>query len=58
MGGKEISKNHGQIISKNDHVYFITFHPAATIYNQKLGVIFKNDIKKLVNELKKIKRQN
>ena len=58
LGGKEISKNHGQVISKNDHVYFITFHPAATIYNQKLGVIFKNDIKKLVNELKKIKRQN
>ena len=55
LGGKEISKNHGRIISKNGRVYFISFHPAATIYNQKLRVVFKNDIKKLVNELQKIK---
>ena len=58
LGGKEISKNHGKFISKNNRTYFITFHPAATIYNQKLGVVFKNDIKKLVNELQKIKHQN
>ena len=58
LGGKEISKNHGKFISKNNRVYFITFHPAATIYNQKLVEIFKNDIKKLVNELQKIKHQN
>ena len=55
LGGKEISKNHGKIISKGDRMYFITFHPAATIYNQKLGDVFKNDIKKLMNELQKIK---
>ena len=55
LGGKEISKNHGQIISKNGRVYFISFHPAATIYNQKLRIVFKNDIKKLVNKLQKIK---
>ena len=58
LGGKEISKNHGQVVCKNNHVYFITFHPAATIYNQKLLSVFKNDIKKLVNELQKIKNQN
>ena len=58
LGGKEISKNHGQVIYKNNRVYFITFHPAATIYNQKLVDTFKNDIKKLVNELQKIKNQN
>ena len=56
LGGKEISKNHGKIIFKGDRVYFVTFHPAATIYNQKLVEVFKNDIKKLVNELQKIKR--
>ena len=56
LGGKEISKNHGKFISKDDRMYFITFHPAATIYNQKLVEIFKNDIKKLVNELQKIKQ--
>ena len=55
LGGKEISKNHGKIISKDNRKYFITFHPAATIYNQKLVEVFKNDIKKLVNELQRIK---
>ena len=58
LGGKEISKNHGKFISKDTRVYFVTFHPAATIYNQKLVDTFKNDIKKLVNELEKIKSQN
>ena len=56
LGGKEITKNHGKTITKNSRVYFVTFHPAAVIYNQKLGEIFKNDIKKLVNELRKIKQ--
>ncbi len=58
LGGKEISKNHGKFISKDNRMYFITFHPAATIYNQKLLDVFKNDIKKLVNELQKIKNKN
>ena len=58
LGGKEISKNHGKFIFRDNHVYFITFHPAATIYNQKLGIVFKNDIKKLVNELKKLKKKS
>ena len=55
LGGKEITKNHGKIISKDNRVYFVTFHPAATIYNQKLVKIFKEDIKKLMNELQKLK---
>ena len=54
LGGKEISKNHGKFISKDNRMYFVTFHPAATIYNQKLGKVFKNDIKKLVKELQKL----
>ena len=54
LGGKEISKNHGKFVSKDNRRYFITFHPAATIYNQKLGKVFKNDIKKLVKELQKL----
>ena len=55
LGGKEITKNHGKFVRKNNHLYFITFHPAAIIYNQKLEKIFKNDIKKLVEELRKLK---
>jgi len=58
LGGYEISKNHGKFVFKNDHLYFISFHPAATIYNQKLEKVFKNDIKKLVDELKKLKTKS
>ena len=58
LGGKEISKNHGKFISRNDRMYFVTFHPAAIIYNQKLEKIFKSDIKKLVSKLQKIKHAN
>ena len=36
LGGKEITKNHGKIIEKDGKKFFVTFHPAATIYNQKL----------------------
>ena len=55
LGGKEISKNHGKFVRKDNQLYFITFHPAAIIYNQKLDKVFKNDIKKLVKELEKLK---
>jgi len=55
LGGKEISKNHGKFVRKDNQLYFITFHPAAIIYNQKLDKVFKNDIKKLVKELGELK---
>ena len=52
LNGNEISKNHGKLVSKNGRTYFITFHPAAIIYNQKLASAFQNDIKKIVELLK------
>ena len=55
LGGKEISKNHGKFVYKDNRMYFVTFHPAATIYNQKLEKVFKNDIRKLMKELQKLK---
>ena len=58
LGGKEISKNHGKFVYKDNRMYFVTFHPAATIYNQKLVKVFKNDIKKLMKELEKIKTKS
>jgi DNA polymerase len=58
LGGNEISKNHGRFVFKDNYLYFITFHPAATIYNQKLGKVFKDDIKKLVDELEKLKTKS
>ena len=58
LDGNEISKNHGKFVLKDNNLYFITFHPAATIYNQKLGKVFKDDIKKLVDELEKLKTKS
>ena len=58
LGGNEISKIHGKFVSKDDYLYFISFHPAAIIYNQKLKKVFKNDMKKLVDELKKLKTKS
>ena len=51
LGGKEITKNHGKVIEKNEKKFFVTFHPAATIYNQKLTDELKKDFKKLADLL-------
>ena len=51
LGGKEITKNHGKIVEKNGRKFFVTFHPAATIYNQKLVDELKNDFMKLAEFL-------
>ena len=51
LGGKEITKNHGRFIEKDGRKFFVTFHPAATIYNQKLIDELKEDFKKLAEFL-------
>lgn len=52
LGGTNITKERGKFVKKDGNVYFLTVHPAAVIYNQKLMVSLKNDMKKLVNEVK------
>ena len=47
LGGSEITKYRGKVARKGDQLYFITIHPAATIYNQELIKVLKEDIKKL-----------
>ena len=47
LDGKEITKNHGKIVEKDGRKFFVTFHPAATIYNQKLVEELKEDFRKL-----------
>jgi uracil-DNA glycosylase len=42
----------GKIISRPPLRYFVTYHPAATIYNNKLKQIFYSDIQKLFNLVK------
>ena len=54
LGGKNITKERGKFVKKDDKLYFLTVHPAAIIYNQKLMDSLKNDMKKLVNEIKSL----
>lgn len=52
LNGKEITKNHGKFVEKDGRTFFVTYHPAATIYNQKLITDLKNDFRKLAEFLK------
>ncbi len=54
LGGTNITKERGKFVKKDGNMYFLTIHPAAVIYNQKLLESLKNDMKKLVNEVKKM----
>jgi uracil-DNA glycosylase len=44
---------HGKIIICDKIKYFITYHPAATIYNNTLRELFFNEINMVVNMVKK-----
>ncbi len=55
LGGSEITKFRGKIAQKDNQLYFLTIHPAATIYNQKLIDVLKNDIVKLFDLIKELK---
>ena len=55
LDGKEIIKFRGKIVRKNNQLYFLTIHPAATIYNQKLISVLKKDMKKLFKVIKELK---
>ncbi len=55
LGGSEITKFRGKVARKNNLLYFITIHPAATIYNQKLVSVLKEDIIKLFSLIRELK---
>ena len=55
LGGSEITKYRGKVAQKDNQLYFITIHPAATIYNQKLVDVLKKDIKKLFKITRELK---
>ncbi|MFB5598047.1 MAG: uracil-DNA glycosylase [Nitrosopumilaceae archaeon] len=48
LGGNNITKNRGKIVTRDGMRYFLTVHPAAAIYNQELLEVLKEDMKKLV----------
>lgn len=59
LGGSEIIKFRGKLVRKENQLYFLSVHPAATIYNQKLITILKKDMVKLfklIIELKNNKK--
>lgn len=47
LGLRGISMHRGTVIRKNGLDYFVTFHPAAAIYNRKLLPILGEDMKTL-----------
>jgi len=55
LGGSEITKYRGKVAQKNNQLYFITIHPAATIYNQNLVDVLKEDILKLFKLTRELK---
>ncbi len=55
LGGSEITKFRGKVVRKDNLLYFLTIHPAATIYNQKLINVLKNDIVKLFDLIRDLK---
>ena len=55
LGGSEITKYRGKIVKKDNRFYFLTVHPAATIYNQELITVLKEDILKLFNLIRDLK---
>jgi DNA polymerase len=55
LGQGEITKNRGKIIKKDGKTFFLTFHPAATIYNQELIPLMEKDLATLAEALQKSK---
>lgn len=51
----QITKYRGKLIKKNDTLYFVTIHPAATIYRQELGDVLNSDIVKLFHIIEQLK---
>ncbi len=55
LGGSEITKFRGKVVTKDNQLYFLTVHPAATIYNQELIQVLNNDIRKLFGLITELK---
>jgi len=55
LGGSEITKFRGKTVRKENQIYYLTVHPAATIYNQELVGVLKSDISKLFGIIKELK---
>ncbi len=57
LGGSEITKFRGKLVQKDNQLYFLTVHPAATIYNQELIKVLNKDIMKLFHLITELKNK-
>ena len=55
LGGSEIIKHRGRLVRKENQLYFLTIHPAATIYNQELIKVLRDDVAKMFRMITEIK---
>ena len=55
LDGSEITKFRGKLVKKENQLYFLTVHPAATIYNQDLIKVLKKDIARLFDLIIELK---
>ena len=53
LGGSSITANRGKMVEKSGQKYFLTFHPAAVIYNKGLLSALEADLKRLTAEINK-----
>jgi len=58
LGGTNITKHRGRVLQKKGFKYFVSVHPAATIYNHKLLETFNNDIRTLAEIASDLKKQD
>lgn len=47
LGGKEITLNRGKMLNINGRNYFLTIHPAATLYRRSLLRVLERDLLKM-----------
>jgi DNA polymerase len=55
LGGSSITASRGKMVERAGQKYFLTFHPAAAIYNKSLLSALEADLKKLAIEISKEK---
>lgn len=54
LGGGSILGNRGKFIEKDSKLFFLTIHPAAIIYNNKLRYALEKDMQTLVSECRRL----
>ncbi|HJU84994.1 MAG TPA: uracil-DNA glycosylase [Nitrososphaeraceae archaeon] len=58
LGGKSIVADRGKIVERGGKRYFLTVHPASTIYNRSLRSALENDLSILAREVRKKPKTN